>query len=56
VRLSGRPHERDAIGVRLSDLPVADAVQALSLLRAVEAAREQRRSLEVERREGEVAG
>lgn len=38
--------------LRLSELPVEGAVQALSLLRAVEAARSSER-LEVERREGE---
>jgi hypothetical protein len=38
--------------LRLSDLPVEDAIQALSLLRAVDAARECDR-LEVERKEGE---
>ncbi|NTV96189.1 MAG: hypothetical protein HGA75_12360 [Thiobacillus sp.] len=46
-------HMPDAAGVRLSDLPVADAVAALALLRAVEAARDSD-ELEVERREGEV--
>jgi len=39
--------------LRLSDLPVDDAIQALSVLRAVEAARETD-ALEVERREGEL--
>jgi hypothetical protein len=38
--------------IRLSELPVDDAIQALSLLRAVEAARGAG-ELEVERREGE---
>lgn len=46
-------HMPDAKGVRLSDLPVGDAVAALSLLRAVEAARDSE-ELEVERREGEI--
>lgn len=45
-----RMNEGDAL--RLSELPVDDAIQALSLLRAVEAARGSER-LEVERREGE---
>lgn len=46
-------HMPDAKGVQLSDLPVCDAVEALSLLRAVDAARDSE-ELEVEKREGEV--
>jgi hypothetical protein len=42
---------KDAL--RLSELPVDDAIQALALLRAVEAARGSER-LEVDRREGEL--
>lgn len=48
--LLGRMNGKDQL--RLSELPVEDAIQALSLLRAVEAARSSE-SLEVERREGE---
>ena len=48
--LQGRMNGKDQI--RLSELPVDDAIQALSLLRAVEAARGAG-ELEVERREGE---
>jgi hypothetical protein len=48
--LQGRMNGKDQL--RLSELPVDDAIQALSLLRAVEAARGAE-ELEVERREGE---
>lgn len=49
--LLARMDGKDAL--RLSELPVDDAIQALALLRAVEAARGSER-LEVDRREGEL--